>query len=230
MPSWRRWRRFSPVVPSHRPGVENQGRGARVVLTKLVAAALVSAATLIAQKSDVRDLAQARLAKIEGEVKVPGLRAPVSVVRDTWGVPHISAQSQDDLFFAQGYVMAQDRLWQMEMWRRGAEGRMAEVAGAAALPRDRAARLLKYRGPFDDSEWTSYHPDGKRIFTAYVNGVNAFIAQNTDRLPVEFAATGIIPEPWTVEQLVLRAVSFGDAAGELQLARNVARLGAEAAN
>ena len=202
-----------------------------MIFVGLVINVFVSAPSArLSVQADLPALAKSRLAQIDGEIKVTGLRAPVTVVRDTWGVPHISAQSVDDLFFAQGYVMAQDRLWQMEMWRRAAEGRMAEIAGAAALPRDRTARLLKYRGPFDDSEWTSYHPDGKRIFTAYVHGVNAFIAQNKDRLPIEFAATGIVPEPWTIEQLVLRAVSFGDAAGELQLARNVARLGAEAAN
>ena len=100
--------------------------------------------------------------------------------------------------------MAQDRLWQMEMWRRAAEGRMAEVAGPGAVARDRTARLLRYRGPFDDAEWTSYHPDGKRIFTAFANGVNAFIAQHKDRLPIEFVVSGLTPEPWTVEQLVLR--------------------------
>jgi penicillin G amidase len=179
---------------------------------------------------DLSALARGALAQIDGEIAVAGLRAPVRVTRDTWGVPHISAQSADDLFFAQGYVMAQDRLWQMEMWRRAAEGRMAEVAGAEAAPRDRAARLLKYRGPFDDREWTSYHPQARRLFTAYVNGVNAFIAANRNRLPIEFVATGIVPDPWTIEQLVLRPVSFGDAAGELQLARNVARLGVEEAN
>jgi penicillin G amidase len=179
---------------------------------------------------DLPGLAKARLAQIDGEIKVTGLKAPVTVVRDTWGVPHISAQSADDLFFAQGYVMAQDRLWQMEMWRRAAEGRMAEIAGPSAVNRDRVARLLKYRGPSDDTEWKSYHPDAKRIFTAYVNGVNAFIAQHRDRLPIEFVVTGIVPEPWTIEQIVLRPPSFGDAVNELQLARNVARVGAEEAN
>jgi penicillin amidase len=178
----------------------------------------------------VNALAKGALAQIDGEIAVAGLRAPVEVVRDTWGVPHITARSADDLFFAQGYVMAQDRLWQMEMWRRAAEGRMAEIAGPGAVARDRTARLLKYRGPFDDSEWTSYHPDGKKIFTAFANGVNAFIAANRDRLPVEFVVTGITPEPWTIEQLVLRPPSFGDAANELQLARSVARIGAAAAN
>src|SRR5688500_13118040 len=148
----------------------------------IAAALTLSVATLTAQSTGIRDLANQRLAQIEGDIKVAGLKAPVTVVRDTWGVPHISAQSTDDLFFAQGYVMAQDRLWQMEMWRRAAEGRMAEIAGPAAVARDRTARLLKYRGPYDDSEWKSYHPDGKRIFTAYAAGVNAFIAQHKDRL------------------------------------------------
>ena len=196
-----------------------------------LAAILVAGATLSAQPApDVRALAKAALAQIDGDLKVTGLHASVQVVRDTWGVPHITAQSTDDLFFAQGYVMAQDRLWQMEIWRRSAEGRLAEIAGPGAVTHDRAARLLKYRGPFDDAEWTSYHPDGKRIFTAFANGVNAFIAQNTDHLPVEFVVTGLTPEPWTIEQLVLRPPSFGDAAGELQLARNVARLGVQEAN
>jgi penicillin amidase len=200
-----------------------------VILVIFVVFVPLPSARLTVQR-DVETLAKSRLAQLDGEIKVSGLRAPVQIVRDTWGVPHISAQSVDDLFFAQGYVMAQDRLWQMEMWRRAAEGRMAEIAGAAALPRDRTARRLKYRGPFDDAEWRSYHPDGKRIFTAFANGVNAFIAQHKDRLPVEFVVTGVTPEPWTIEQLVLRQTSFGDAGAELQLARNVARLGAAEAN
>jgi penicillin amidase len=131
---------------------------------------------------------------------------------------------------AQGYVMAQDRLWQMEMWRRQAEGRMAEILGPQAVARDRVARMLKFRGPFDDREWTSYHPEGKRIFAAYAAGVNAYIKQNANNLPVEFKLTGISPDPWTPETLLLRAGTFGDASAELTLARNVVRLGAEAAN
>jgi penicillin amidase len=168
-----------------------------------LAAILVAGATLSAQpRPDLNTLAKVALAQIDGDLKVTGSYASVQVVRDTWGVPHITAQSTDDLFFAQGYVMAQDRLWQMEIWRRSAEGRLAEIVGQGAVTRDRAVRLLKYRGPFDDVEWTSYHPDGKRIFTAFANGVNAFIAQHKDHLPVEFVVTGITPEPWTIEQLV----------------------------
>ena len=175
-------------------------------------------------------MARESLAKISGEIAVPGLAGNVEVIRDTWGVPHIYAQSIDDLFFAQGYVMAQDRLWQMEMWRRGIEGRMAEILGPQAVDRDRTARLMKYRGPMDDSEWTSYHPQGKRIFTAYAAGINAFIQQNAKNLPVEFKLTGITPDPWTAETVVLRSATTGDASAELTLARNVVRLGAEQAN
>ena len=183
-----------------------------------------------ATSATIDDLAGGALARIDGELAVPGLKSDVQVVRDAWGVPHIYARSDDDLFFAQGYVAAQDRLWQMEMWRRAAEGRLAEVLGERAVPRDRSARLLKYRGPVDESEFAPYHPDSRRLMTAFVNGVNAFIAQSGDRLPVEFTLTGIAPQPWTVETLLLRQVTFGDASSELQLARSVAELGVEAAN
>ena len=190
----------------------------------------VSAAPQASGVDQFKALARASLSPIDGEFRIPGLRADVQVLRDRWGVPHIYAQNIDDLFMAQGYVMAQDRLWQMEMWRRQREGRMAEILGPPAVARDRQARLLKYRGPMDDREWTSYHPEGKRIFTAYAAGVNAFIAERGSNLPVEFKLTGITPEPWTAETLVLRSATFGDATAELTLARNVVRLGVEAAN
>jgi penicillin amidase len=182
------------------------------------------------QPDRLRALARESLSPIVGELRVSGLSAPVEVIRDRWGVPHIYAQSVDDLFMAQGYVMAQDRLWQMEMWRRQIEGRLAEILGQQAVARDRTARLLKYRGPMDDREWTSYHPEGKRIFTAYAAGVNAWITERANNLPVEFKMTGIRPEPWTAETVVLRAASYGNASAELSLARNVARLGVAQAN
>ncbi|MBM3749951.1 MAG: penicillin acylase family protein [Acidimicrobiia bacterium] len=178
----------------------------------------------------LRELARASLATLDGEQALQGLRAPVEVIRDRWGIPHIYAQNTDDLFFAQGYVMAQDRLWQMELWRRDKEGRMAEILGPQAIDRDRQARLLRYRGPMDDREWTSYHPEGKRIFEAYAAGVNAFIAAHQTNLPLEFTLTGITPDPWTAETVVLRTATFGDANTELNLAREVVRLGREAAN
>jgi penicillin amidase len=178
----------------------------------------------------LKDLARQSLAKIDGELKVPGLKEPVEVIRDQWGIPHIYARNTDDLFFAQGYVTAQDRLWQMEMWKRAHQGRLAEILGPSAVQADRNARMTMYRGPMDDREFDSYHPEGKRIFTAYVNGINAFIKQNADNLPVEFKLTGVRPEPWTIQDVTLRVGRFGDALAELRLAQSVARLGVEEAN
>jgi len=205
---------------------------AAAILTLFAAGALtaVSRAGQGAPNDRFKALARESLSAIDGEARIPALRAPVDVIRDQWGVPHIYAQNTDDLFMAQGYVMAQDRLWQMEMWRRSREGRLAEILGPSAVARDRMARMLRYRGPMDDREWTSYHPEGKRIFTAYAAGVNAYISSHAANLPVEFKLTGITPDPWTAETVVLRSATLGDASSELRLARNVATLGVEAAN
>lgn len=199
-------------------------------LAPLALALAGAACALDTGRSNYQDLAARALARLEGEIAVPGLQGPVTVLRDRWGVPHITAGSEDDLFLAQGFVAAQDRLWQMEMWRRAAEGRLAEILGADAVPRDRQARLLRYRGPVDDAELETYHPRARRLMSAFAAGVNAFIDLHADRLPVEFVLTGIRPEPWSVETLVLRQVAFGDALNELQLARSVAELGATEAN
>jgi acyl-homoserine lactone acylase PvdQ len=149
------------------------------------------------EPASLNELASSALSQIGGELEVPGLKAPVEILRDEWGIPHIYAQNDDDLFMAQGYVMAQDRLWQMEMWRRWHEGRLSEIFGPEAFDYDKRTRQMMFRGPWDASEWTSYHPDGERIFTAYANGVNAFIEQNRDNLPVEFQLTGVEPERWS---------------------------------
>jgi penicillin G amidase len=170
---------------------------------------------------------------MEGEISIPGLHERVEILRDPWGVPHIYAGNLDDLFFAQGFVQAQDRLWQMEMYRRAGEGRLAEILGSEALAHDRLARLLRYRGPWSDEEFGSYHPEGRRILEAFARGVNAYVLHAGERLPVEFEITGIQPEPWTAETPLLRmqtAMPLGDARAELRLAQQVAELGAEEAN
>ena len=198
-----------------------------------ISAGVAGGAFIAAQEkpaAELTTLARQSLAQLDGSVNVPGLREPVEVIRDRWGVPHIYARNTDDLFFAQGYVMGQDRLWQMEMWRRQREGRLSEILGPETIDRDRQTRLLMYRGPFDDREWTSYHPEGKRIFTAFVNGLNAYITQNSNNLPVEFKLTGIKPTLWTPETALLRSATMGDANSELQLARLVARVGVKEAN
>ncbi len=181
-------------------------------------------------------LARESLSQIEGELALEGLIEPVEVIRDQHGIPHIYAQNTDDLFFAQGYVMAQDRLWQMELWRRWREGRLAEIFGPEAFDYDARTRLMMYRGPFDETEWTSYHAEGERIFTAYASGVNAFIDAHADNLPVEFKLTGIQPGRWTKETVVRRWTGLffpsagNDAGDEIRLARSVAELGVEEAN
>jgi penicillin G amidase len=175
--------------------------------------------------ADLKSLARQSLAKLDGEVSVPGVREPIEIIRDKWGVTHIYAKNEEDLFFAQGYAAAQDRLWQLYMWRMEHEGRLAEILGPAAFDRDRETRLLMFRGPFDDKEWSSYHPHGTAIFSAFANGINAFITQNANNLPVEFKLTGLQPDLWKPETLLLRTAGFGDANAELTLARLVARVG-----
>ena len=184
-------------------------------------------------EGDLRAVAVASLAQIDGEIELAGLREEVEVLRDRWGVPHIYAGNVDDLFFAQGYVAAQDRLWQLDMWRRWLEGRTAEVSGPERFAADRMMRLLSWRGGLSDEELASYHPQTERILAAFVAGLNAFIEDSGDDLPVEFKLTGLRPEPWTTATPTLRSTLSGvggNATSDLRLAQRVASMGAEAAN
>jgi penicillin amidase len=147
--------------------------------------------------------AKAALARIEGDLVVPGLKEPVEVLRDRHGVPHIYARNQDDLFFAQGFVTAQDRLFQMDWWRRLANGETAEVLGKAGIEADRFARLVKYRGDMA-AEWAGYGPDAKRIATAFTQGINAYIDSIGERLPIEFQLIGHRPGKWKPEDCLGR--------------------------
>jgi penicillin amidase len=177
-------------------------------------------------------MAEASVAQLQGEITLDGLRRDVEVLRDRWGIAHIYATTVEDLFFAQGYVAAQDRLWQLEIWRRVGEGRLAEIAGPAAYEPDRLARLLRFRGDME-VEYDSYHPDGRRIITAFVNGVNAFIEHNADNLPVEFKLTGVTPQPWNPEVPLLRMAGLPmtrNAVHEVELALLVNEVGPEEAN
>lgn len=202
----------------------------------LLPACSSSTQPLAAAPASLNELATQSLARIDGELKVPGLKEAVEIIRDQQGIPHIYAKNDGDMFFAQGYVMAQDRLWQLEMWRRWREGSLSEVFGPKAYDFDARTRLLMFRGPWDDKEWTSYHPDAERLFTAWANGLNAYVAQHAADLPVEFRLTGIKPEPWTARTVTLRWAEIGldSASGtpleEIRLAREVAKLGVREAN
>jgi penicillin amidase len=159
------------------------------------------------QTRDLKERALGALAQTEGRIKLEGLQKPVKVLRDEWGIAHIYAETQDDLFFAQGFVAAQDRLWQMDLWRRVGEGKLAEVLGPRAVERDRFARLIRYRGDMK-AEYESYAPDARQIIEAFVRGVNAQIDLSKDRLPIEFQLTGSKPEPWTPEVCLTRMAGY----------------------
>lgn len=137
----------------------------------------------------------------EGELGLPGLEAPVTVLRDSMGIPHLWAESEEDLFRAQGWVTASDRLWQMESLRRVAEGRLSEVFGATTLASDRFLRTL---GMARAAAWTEaeLRPEERRLLEAYVEGVNARIRAWRGALPPEFVLLGVDPEPWTLTQLL----------------------------
>src|SRR5437763_15387687 len=132
---------------------------------------------------------------VSGSLELDGLSAPVRVIRDRWGVPHIRASTRDDLFFAQGFVQAEDRLFQMDLWRRSVQGRLAEVLGANFVSRDAMTRRIQYGGNLDE-EWASYGPETRAIATAFVRGVNAWVAIAREHPPEEFALAGWGPETW----------------------------------
>lgn len=178
--------------------------------------------------ADLRAAARARLSRIEGRLVAPGLREPVEVLRDRFGIPHIYARSEDDLFCAQGYVQAQDRLFQMELWRRQTQGRLAELLGPGFVERDRLTRLVtRYRGDMA-AEWASYGPTVKRAAERFVVGVNAHVDEVASRPPVEFDRAGLRPEHWSADDLLARAEAFGmssNATSEVSRARLVHRFG-----
>jgi penicillin amidase len=158
-----------------------------------------------------------------------GVGQPVEILRDRWGVPHIYAANTHDLFFAQGWITARDRLFQIDLWRRAGAGKLAEVLGPAALPRDRIARLVRFRGNWDD-EWRSYAPDAREIAVAFVDGINAYIKGLGGRRPVEFKIAGYDPGLWVPEDVTARIAGLGMSANllrEVQRSMDVTRFGLE---
>ena len=161
-------------------------------------------------------------------IKIKGIDEVVEVLRDKWGVNHIYAKNQNDLFFSQGYLAAKDRLFQFEIWRRQATGTVAEILGESELKRDIGTRLFKYRGDIE-AELNHYHPQGSEIIKAYVNGVNTYIKEinkNPESLPLPFKILGITPKSWTPEVVISRHQGLlGNIGSELQTGRAVAVLG-----
>jgi penicillin amidase len=135
------------------------------------------------------------LPQVDGAVALPGLQKETTVDRDSWGVPYIHAASLDDLVEAQGYVMAQDRLWQMDLLRRVARGRLAEIVGPAALPLDRKFRTFGF-GRAADRDVSLLNAEERSVYESYARGINRFIEDHQNRLPLEFSLLKYKPELW----------------------------------
>lgn len=167
------------------------------LFVRFVAVVVVLAATLSgAAGAWYYQASRGSLPQTSGVLSVAGLRNPVEVRRDARGVPHIKAQTMDDLFLAQGYVTAQDRLFQMDLVRRDAAGELAEVFGVVAVPRDRSQRRYGFRSVVEQA-YASMEPDITAQLDAYARGVNAFIEQRRGSLPLEFRILGYEPRPWS---------------------------------
>ena len=152
-------------------------------------------------------VAHSALPQLDGQVRIGGLSAPVTVTRDSHGVPAIEAANLEDLFFAQGYVTAQDRLWQMDIMRRFGSGELSEILGEDTLKLDREQRILGLRAAAKKSLEIATTRD-RSFFEAYARGVNAYIASRGNRLPIEFRILHYHPKPWLAEDSVVIANSM----------------------
>ncbi len=152
-------------------------------------------------------MARSVLPQLDGTAKISGLSARVTVSRDGHGVPTIDAASFEDLFFAQGYVTAQDRLWQMDVMRRFAAGEISEILGADFLQHDREQRILELRVAAQKALEVS-SAQNRAHFEAYARGVNAYVASHRDRLPIEFRILRYSPRPWAPEDSTLIAAQM----------------------
>jgi len=189
-------------------------------LTGVAVNAVLLLALLFAVPRETRAQAQ--------QITIKGLRAHVTLARDSAGIVHIEAANEHDLFFAQGYSAARDRLFQLELWRRQAAGTMAEVLGPRWVARDRASRLLRYRGSMT-TELAHYHPRGATIIGAFVDGVNAYVDQvraNPALMPPELIWLGITPQHWTPAVVISRHNALAsNASDEPTTARAVREIG-----
>lgn len=181
-------------APVHAPRKLRWLRFALLVLVVVIVLAAVLSGAVVLW---LRGAAKATLPQLNGEIHLAGaVSAPVTVLRDAHGVPHIEAATQQDLFLAQGYVTAQDRLWQMDLYRRNSVGELAEIFGSAALDHDKAQRVLGFRS---NAERIYAHlpAEDRARMDAYARGVNLFIEQHKNNLPAEFRLLHYEPRTWT---------------------------------
>lgn len=165
-------------------------------------------------------------------IQVQGLDSRVEILTDTWGVPHVYGANSGDVFLAQGFNAAADRLFQIDLHRRRGLGELAEVFGSEFVEQDRASRLFLYRGDMS-REWESYGPEGQLAATRFAAGVNAYLGwldANPDQLPEEFRELGYQPSHWTPEDVVrIRTHALGqNLASEVSRAHVACAAGLEA--
>jgi penicillin amidase len=181
-----------------------RGAGRRLRIIGLVFALLVvvTAAVLFVWHRHLGTEMRENLPQLDGSLTAYGLSAPVTVERDARGVPHIHASSMNDLVFAQGYITAQDRLWQMDLLRRHAAGQLAAILGRSMLVRDRLQRTLQLRVTADRA-LAVLPADQRHWLDVYARGVNTSMAAQHDHLPIEFRLLGYVPAPWTPRDSIL---------------------------
>jgi penicillin amidase len=207
-------------------------RPRRRIFGRIVLALLLLFAGAIAY---LYSIVHSALPQLDGTIHVSGLTAPVRVLRDVHGVPDIEAAALDDLFFAQGYVTAQDRLWQMDVMRRFAAGEMSELLGPSLLEHDREQRILGLRDAARKAT-EALAPRDRSYFEAYARGVNAFLNSHLEKLPIEFRLIGYKPKPWLVEDSLLMGarmvqdLNHGTYQSALVREKILARLGPELTN
>jgi penicillin amidase len=170
-------------------------RWPRILLRTFAILLVLVVAGVVAGVFWLRGAEKAALPVLDGQLQVAGLSAPVTVRRDGHGAPHIDAATQDDLFVAQGYVTAQDRLWQMDALRRNANGELAEVLGPSLVKHDKAQRVYQMRISAQRI-YDNLSPTERAPLDDYARGVNQFIAQHQDSLPAEFRLLHYRPQPW----------------------------------
>jgi penicillin G amidase len=148
------------------------------------------------------------LPRLDGSIPLNGLQKDVIVERDGWGVPHIRATTVEDMAEAQGYVMAQDRLWQMDLLRRVARGQLSEILGPATISIDKQFRTLGF-GRAAERDVSLLEPAQRNIMDAYARGINLFIEQHSNKLPLEFTLLKYRPQPWqTTDSLVIAGYMY----------------------
>jgi penicillin G amidase len=189
-------------------------RAIRLLLGLVVFVSLTASGAIAREKENAKEnvMSAARLTSTD----VAGLKAPGQILVDVWGIPHIYAANEHDLFFLQGFNAARDRLWQIDLWRKRGLGLLAKDFGAAYAEQDKALRLFLYRGDMK-AEWAAYGPNAKSFAEAFVAGVNAYVGDvqaGRRPRPIEFKIAGTMPDLWTADDVV-RIRSHG-------LTRNVA--------